>query len=108
MPARRARPSCTGAYSINWTFEELGRNQGKTIDCQLFYTHHEGEEQTWDYPGSEPYFEFTGVKVGGWDNDTDLGIKLHPSWETLLEKIALDLAEKNRDKITDALCEDHY
>ena len=90
--------------SIDWTFEELGRNMGKAIDCTIWFDVEEPEPRTWDYPGSPGGVAVCDVHVTGWDNDTDVGIK-PGSWQTLLDNIAFDLAEANLPEIRDHLRE---
>lgn len=85
--------------TISWTFEELGINEGKSIDVDITIRIEPGEKQTWDYPGSDPYVEWTDVKVVTWGNDTDVFIKPSNGWEPTLQYLAEELVSEHFDSI---------
>lgn len=91
---------------IEWTFEELGKNLGKTIECVIEVEIEEPEPQTWDYPGSPGGIDIFKVHVTSWDNDTDVDIA-PGSWQAVLDAIAFKLAEQNIEVISEILCEDY-
>jgi len=87
---------------LDYTIEDIGN--GKTLEVTIVGQWHEGEERTWDYPGTAPQFELIEVLVKTWDNDTDTDLDVPPSWIPFVDKIAFNWVEDNLNYILDA----HY
>jgi len=84
---------------VDWTFEELGSNEGKALDVTITVDIQPEEPRTYDYPGYPATVEVTEVEVTGWDNESIVGHKWANGWEEYVEKIAFALAEENINDI---------
>jgi hypothetical protein len=92
--------------TLNYTFEELGKNQGACIECEIEYGIIEGEPRTRDYPGSLPYVEFYAVYVTEYTNETEQVFrKDREDLFLLLDEIAFSMLQERADTIQERIFE---
>lgn len=80
---------------FKWTFEELGKNQGKSLDVEICIEIEPAEPATRDYPGTNARGYPLDVNVLYFDNETDEEIIPANGWDKLAHYIAKDLVDKN-------------
>lgn len=93
--------------TVDWTFEELGKNLGKCLEVTFLVEIDEPEPQTRDYPGSPGGINIYDVEINELTNDTDEVI-LDDSWKPVLKRIALDLGEQHLSDISESLAEERW
>lgn len=92
--------------TLQYTFEELGKNLGACIECEIEYSVQEGEKRTWDHPGCDASVEFHAAYVTEYTNETEQVFrKDRKDLFLLLDKIAFKLVEENADRIEERIFE---
>jgi hypothetical protein len=92
--------------TLKYTFEELGKNLGACIECEIEYSIEEGEPRTWDHPGCDASVEFYAVYVTEYTNEhVQYFRKDREDWFLLLDEIAFDLVADNADTIQERIFE---
>lgn len=91
-------------HILPWTFEEIGKNLGKSLEVRLYCHVTPGSLGSYWEPPEPAEVEFSAVTIVELLN-ADSKIVLDSSWDKFLDEVALDLAEQNRERLEEALLE---
>lgn len=87
---------------MQMTLEEVGKNLNIELEIEIDYDSNPGEPMVKyyadgsGYPGSDPYFEVTDVKVLKFTTDThEYNREDRPDWFLLFDKIVLNMCRDN-------------
>ena len=91
-------------HYLPWTFEEIGKGQNKSLEVEFECCVSQGDPGSYWEPPEPASVEFYDVTIIEFLNE-DSEVVVGPSWQKFLKDIAFDLAEKNRDRLEEALSE---
>lgn len=93
------------SFSMTWTFEELGVNGQKYVDCELIFDADPGEPMVMyerdgsGSPGYAPSADLVGVKCLVFGNFDEVEQPRDQNWFPVLDRIIFDLASSRWDDL---------
>ena len=91
-------------HYLKWTFEELGKNLGKSLDVEFECCVSGGSPGSYWEPPEPVEIEFCDVTIVCLANEGGT-ITLDPSWEKTIKDIAFELYERDRERLEVSLLE---
>lgn len=91
-------------HTLFWTFEEIGKDENKSLEVEFECHVSEGSPATYWEPAEPTEVEFADVTIIEFMN-ADSEIVIDASWEKYLRDIAFSLAEQKRSDLEERLLE---